>query len=70
MAVNTPPPAATPWLELLPPHRLQAWLADQNVSLSFITYQIGATATPEALWWRICRRPSPRWHDASTGGQL
>jgi uncharacterized protein (TIGR03032 family) len=35
------PPAASPQLELLPSRQFLEWLAEQNVSLAFTTYQAG-----------------------------
>jgi hypothetical protein len=35
------PPAAEPKLELLPSRQFPAWLAEQNLSLAFTTYQTG-----------------------------
>jgi uncharacterized protein (TIGR03032 family) len=35
------PPAATPKLELLPSRQFPNWLAEQNLSLAFTTYQTG-----------------------------
>jgi hypothetical protein len=58
MPVNTPPPAATPWLELLPSRRFSARSVEQSLGLPFIAYQTGATVVPAAAcWWRMCRSP-------------
>ena len=41
MTEATTPDAATPKLELLPSRQFPAWLAEQNLSLAFTTYQTG-----------------------------
>src|SRR5712691_5645098 len=41
LAPNQGTPAAQPWVEVLGSRHFPAWLAEQNVSLAFTTYQAG-----------------------------